>query len=99
MLLLQLEQKLHEMQIELENVVRDKKKLQERFQMAVKERRMMEILLAEIEEENDKAIAKIEKLEGKVNSLYSFTCVVLPGCDKTCHLLMPLGERLLLLSL
>ncbi|ESW30081.1 hypothetical protein PHAVU_002G123000 [Phaseolus vulgaris] len=62
----QLEQKLHGMQIDLENLVRDKKKLQEHFQMAVKERRMMEILLAEIEEEHDMAIAKIEKLEGKL---------------------------------
>lgn len=99
MLLLQLEQKLHGMQIDLENLVRDKKKLQEHFQMAVKERRMMEILLAEIEEEHDMAIAKIEKLEGKVNSLYPCTCVVLPECDKTYHLLMLLVERLILLSL
>ncbi|XP_027913057.1 uncharacterized protein LOC114173053 isoform X3 [Vigna unguiculata] len=66
MLLLQLEQKLHEIQIELENLVREKKELQEHFQMAVKERRMVEILLAEIEEEHDMAIAKIEKLEGKL---------------------------------
>ncbi|WVZ13035.1 hypothetical protein V8G54_017565 [Vigna mungo] len=62
----QLEQKLHEMQIELENLVREKKELQEHFQMVVKERRMVEILLAEIEEEHDMAIAKIEKLEGKL---------------------------------
>ncbi|XP_027913056.1 uncharacterized protein LOC114173053 isoform X2 [Vigna unguiculata] len=62
----QLEQKLHEIQIELENLVREKKELQEHFQMAVKERRMVEILLAEIEEEHDMAIAKIEKLEGKL---------------------------------
>ncbi|QCD90949.1 hypothetical protein DEO72_LG4g1911 [Vigna unguiculata] len=62
----QLEQKLHEIQIELENLVREKKELQEHFQMAVKERRMVEILLAEFEEEHDMAIAKIEKLEGKL---------------------------------
>ncbi|TKY70180.1 alkylated DNA repair protein alkB [Spatholobus suberectus] len=62
----QLEQKLHEMQIELEHLVWDKKELQEHFQMAVKERKMLEILLAELEEEHDMAIAKIEKLEGKL---------------------------------
>ncbi|KAH1044179.1 hypothetical protein AAZX31_09G198900 [Glycine max] len=62
----QLEQKLHEMHIELENLVWDKKELQEHFQMAVKERKMMEILLAELEEEHDMAIANIEKLEGKL---------------------------------
>ncbi|XP_014520165.1 uncharacterized protein LOC106777153 isoform X1 [Vigna radiata var. radiata] len=62
----ELEQKLQEMQIELENLVREKKELEEHFQMVVKERRMVEILLAEIEEEHDMAIAKIEKLEGKL---------------------------------
>ncbi|KAK7309453.1 hypothetical protein RJT34_06199 [Clitoria ternatea] len=62
----QLEQKLQEMQYELENLVWDKKKLQEHFQMAVKENKMMEILLAELEEEHDMAIAKIENLEGKL---------------------------------
>ncbi|RZC30091.1 hypothetical protein D0Y65_001621 [Glycine soja] len=63
----QLEQKLHEMQIELENLVWDKKELQEHFKMAVKERKMMEMLLVELEEEHDMAIEKIEKLEGKTN--------------------------------
>ncbi|KAL2348763.1 hypothetical protein Fmac_002763 [Flemingia macrophylla] len=62
----QLEQKLHEMQLEMENLVWDKKELQQHFQMAVKERKMMEILLSELEEEHDMAIAKIEKLEGKL---------------------------------
>ncbi|KAG5069547.1 hypothetical protein GLYMA_01G152500v4 [Glycine max] len=62
----QLEQKLHEMQIELENLVWDKKELQEHFKMAVKERKMMEMLLVELEEEHDMAIEKIEKLEGKL---------------------------------
>ncbi|KAL2945628.1 hypothetical protein AAZX31_U000100 [Glycine max] len=61
-----LEQKLHEMQIELENLVWDKKELQEHFKMAVKERKMMEMLLVELEEEHDMAIEKIEKLEGKL---------------------------------
>lgn len=81
---MQLEQKLHEMQIELENLVWDKKELQEHFKMAVKERKMMEILLAELEEEHDMAIANIEKLEGKV---------------KFISCLMLLAVRLLRLSL
>lgn len=54
------------MQIELENLQWDRKKLQEHFQMVVKECKMMELLLTELEEEHDMAIAKIEKLEGKV---------------------------------
>ncbi|RDX99633.1 hypothetical protein CR513_17293, partial [Mucuna pruriens] len=62
----QLEQKLNEMQIELENLVWDKKELQGHIQVAVKERKMIEILLVELEEEHDMAIAKIEKLEGKL---------------------------------
>lgn len=59
--------------------MREKKELEEHFQMVVKERRMVEILLAEIEEEHDMAIAKIEKLEGKVNNLYPCNYVVLPA--------------------
>jgi hypothetical protein len=58
------------MQNEMENLEWNQKKLQERFQMAVKECKMMEMLLAELEEEHDIAIAKIENLEGKVNILY-----------------------------
>lgn len=81
---MQLEQKLHEMQIELENLVWDKKELQEHFKMAVKERKMMEMLLVELEEEHDMAIEKIEKLEGKV---------------KFISCLMLLAVRLLRLSL
>ncbi|XP_027362509.1 uncharacterized protein LOC113870108 [Abrus precatorius] len=62
----QLEEKLQQMQNELENLVWDQKELQEHIQMAVKERKMMELLLAELEEEHDMAIAKIEKLERKL---------------------------------
>ncbi|XP_045813742.1 uncharacterized protein LOC123907487 [Trifolium pratense] len=62
----QLERKLHRMQNEMENLEWNQKKLQERFQMAVKECKMMEMLLAELEEEHDMAIAKIENLEGKL---------------------------------
>ncbi|KAE9613221.1 hypothetical protein Lalb_Chr05g0215221 [Lupinus albus] len=62
----QLEQKLHEMQNKLESLIWDQKELQERFQMVVKEHKMMELLVIELEEEHDMAIAKIEKLETKL---------------------------------
>lgn len=52
----------------------DQKELQEHFEMAVKERKMMELLLAELEEEHDMAIAKIEKLERKVKD-----CIHVPS--------------------
>jgi protein-disulfide isomerase len=58
------------MQIELENLVWDRKELQEDLQTAMKEGKMMELILAELEEEYDKAIAKIEQLEGEVLILY-----------------------------
>lgn len=65
--IMQLERKLHRMQTEMESLEWNQKKLQERFQLAVKECKMMEMLLAELEEEHDLTIAKIENLEGKVN--------------------------------
>lgn len=54
------------MQIELENLAWDRKQLQQHLQIAIKEHKMMELILAELEEEHDKAIAKIELLEGEV---------------------------------
>ncbi|KAI4327911.1 hypothetical protein L6164_020320 [Bauhinia variegata] len=65
----QLEQLLGEMQNELEILVWEQKELQEHFQMAVKERKMMELVLAELEEEHDMAITKIEKLECKLRDI------------------------------
>ncbi|KAM4073399.1 hypothetical protein ACB094_10G015400 [Castanea mollissima] len=65
----QLELYLHDMQIDLENLLWDNKKLQEHLQTANKERKMMELILAELEEEHDKAIAKIERLEGEFQHL------------------------------
>ncbi|OIW10743.1 hypothetical protein TanjilG_27689 [Lupinus angustifolius] len=53
------------MQNKLENVIWDQKELEERFQMVVKEHKMMELLVTELEEEHDMAIAIIEKLETK----------------------------------
>ncbi|MED6171362.1 hypothetical protein PIB30_040065 [Stylosanthes scabra] len=54
------------MQIDLENLLQDYKELEEHLQIAVKERRMMELLVSELEEEQDMAVAKIEKLEKKL---------------------------------
>ncbi|XP_019420460.1 PREDICTED: uncharacterized protein LOC109330652 isoform X4 [Lupinus angustifolius] len=62
----ELEQKLHQMHYKLESLIWDRKKLQEWFQMAVKECKMMELLFAELEEEHDMAIEKIKKLERKL---------------------------------
>ena len=50
---------LHKLQIELENLVWNRKELEERLQMAIKECRMMEAMLAEVEDEHDEAIVKI----------------------------------------
>lgn len=54
------------MQIELENLAWDRKELQEHLQTAIKEQKMMELILTELEEEHDKVIAKIELLVGEV---------------------------------
>lgn len=63
---MQLELYLHDMQIELENLEWDRNELGEDLQTAIKECKMMELILAEVEEEHDKAIAKIKQLEGEV---------------------------------
>ena len=64
---MQLEQQLREMQSELECLVSDQKELQEHLLRVVKERKMMALVLTDLEEEHDMAIKKIEQLEGKVN--------------------------------
>lgn len=57
---------LHNMQINLENLAWDRKELEEHLQRAIREQKMMELILAELEEEHDKVIAKIELLVGEV---------------------------------
>ncbi|KAA8528000.1 hypothetical protein F0562_035131 [Nyssa sinensis] len=64
-----LEMHLHEMQIELQNLVWNRKELEERLHMAIKEYRMMEVILAELEEEHDQAIVKIELLETELHDV------------------------------
>ncbi|XP_022737088.1 uncharacterized protein LOC111289978 [Durio zibethinus] len=64
-----LEQHLHEMQFELETLVWDRKELEDLLQAAVREHRIMESMLIELEEEHDKAVAKIQLLEGELQGL------------------------------
>lgn len=54
------------MQIELENLEWDRKELQEHLIAAIKEQRMMELILAELEEEHDNAVGKIDRLVSEV---------------------------------
>ncbi|KAM1024041.1 hypothetical protein ACFX2I_037246 [Malus domestica] len=65
----QLEKHLHDMQIELENLEWDRKELQEHLITAIKEQRMMELILAELEEEHDKAVAKTDLLVSELHDL------------------------------
>uniref|UniRef100_F6HJ31 Uncharacterized protein n=1 Tax=Vitis vinifera TaxID=29760 RepID=F6HJ31_VITVI len=60
-----LEMHLQEMQIDLENLMWDRKELEGHLKVATKEHRVMEMMLLELEEEHDKAIVKIELLESK----------------------------------
>ncbi|PIN19377.1 hypothetical protein CDL12_07954 [Handroanthus impetiginosus] len=64
-----LEMQLHRLKNELENVLWDREELEERLHVAIKERRMMETMLMELEEEHDEAIVKIELLESEVQDL------------------------------
>ncbi|KAF5936027.1 hypothetical protein HYC85_027156 [Camellia sinensis] len=64
-----LQMRLHELQIELENLVWNRKELEERLQMAIKECRMMEAMLTELEDDHDQAIVKIELLESELQDV------------------------------
>ncbi|KAI3930097.1 hypothetical protein MKX01_016571 [Papaver californicum] len=64
-----LESRLLEMQIELEDLTWDKKKLEERLRAAIQDRRVLESILTEIEDEHDKAISKIEHLVSELQDL------------------------------
>lgn len=75
---MQMEMHLLEMQDVLETIIWEKKQLKERLKTAIKDRRMMEVMLAELEEEHDQAILKIESLESEViyGNLFNFRCLV-----------------------
>ncbi|MCL7042731.1 hypothetical protein MKW94_030137 [Papaver nudicaule] len=64
-----LESRLLEMQIELEDLTWDKKKLEERLGVAIQDRRVLESILTEIEDEHDKAISQIEHLVNELQDL------------------------------
>lgn len=60
------------MQLEMENHVLLKKELEERMRLAIRESNTMESMLNELDDEYEKAISKIELLEGEVIDLLSF---------------------------
>ncbi|KAL0312322.1 UNVERIFIED_CONTAM: hypothetical protein Sradi_5631500 [Sesamum radiatum] len=64
-----LEMQVHRMKTELENTFWDRKELKERLQIAIRERKMMEVMLKELEGEHDEAIVKIELLLEEVQDL------------------------------
>lgn len=68
---MQFEMRINELQMALENLVWAKKKLDEQLKFAVNERRMVEALLVELEDEYDEAIRKMDLLEGEVISFIS----------------------------
>ena len=83
---MQLEMHLQEMQIDLENLMWDRKELEGHLKVATKEHRVMEMMLLELEEEHDKAIVKIELLESKVMT------VLLQALSQTTPMLVILSN-------
>ncbi|XAR69221.1 hypothetical protein NMG60_11000728 [Bertholletia excelsa] len=64
-----LQMHLHELQIELENLLWSRKEVEQHLHVAIKECRMMESMLEELEDEHDQAIVKIELLESKLQDI------------------------------
>ncbi|MCD7469408.1 hypothetical protein HAX54_008453 [Datura stramonium] len=64
-----LEIQLQEMQTELENLVWEMKELEKKRRVAIKDRKIIQVMLAELEDEHDEAIVKIEQLEGQLQDL------------------------------
>ncbi|GMI95684.1 hypothetical protein like AT5G45310 [Hibiscus trionum] len=64
-----LEQHLQELRYELETLVWDRKELEDHLQAAVRENRVMESMLIQLEGEHDKAVARIELLEAELQDL------------------------------
>ncbi|CAL9195185.1 unnamed protein product [Musa hybrid cultivar] len=57
------------MQIQLENLVWENKELEERLLIATDDRKVIEMILKEIEEENEKAVTRIDLLENELQEL------------------------------
>ena len=51
----------------MENIIWENKELEERLQRAIKERKVIETVFEEIEEEHEKAILRIDQLESEVS--------------------------------
>ncbi|XP_016510532.1 uncharacterized protein LOC107827835 isoform X1 [Nicotiana tabacum] len=64
-----LEMHLQQMQTEIENLLWERKELKKRLQVAIKDKKIMQVMLAELEDEHDEAILKIEQLEGQLQDL------------------------------
>ncbi|XP_060207878.1 uncharacterized protein LOC132635483 isoform X2 [Lycium barbarum] len=60
-----LEMHLQELQTEFENLVWERKQLEKKIQLAINDKRILQAMLAELEDEHDEAIVKIEQLEGQ----------------------------------
>ncbi|XP_031119395.1 uncharacterized protein LOC116022705 [Ipomoea triloba] len=60
---------LEEMQREFENLVWDKKGVEKQLRVAIKEHKLMGLMLRELEDEHDEAIIKIEQLEDELQGL------------------------------
>ncbi|OAY73528.1 hypothetical protein ACMD2_02494 [Ananas comosus] len=63
------ERLLHEMQIQMDALVWESKELQDRLEIAYKDRNVMEAICEEIEEDYEKALARIDLLENEMQDL------------------------------
>lgn len=62
----QLEQTIYELRYQLESLEWNRKEIEETLRKAIKEYRVMESELDDLEDEHDEAISRIEKLEAEV---------------------------------
>lgn len=85
---MQLEMHLQEMQIEFENLVWERKQLEKKILVAIKDKKIMQAMLAELEDEHDDAIVKIEQLEDQVKYFLSLLIksLFVYYYTSTCHL-------------
>ena len=68
---MQLQQFFQFLEIEFDNVLLERKELQKQFQAALKEHKMMELMLDELEMIHEKATNKIALLESEVMAYLS----------------------------
>lgn len=68
---MQLRQNLQFLEIEFDNVLWERRELQKQFQAALKEHKMMELMLDELEMIHEKATNKIALLESEVMTYLS----------------------------